>query len=142
MVIDKRTERFVKRRIFLNKVINVIRSLINMLRRRRVDKPKNERPDVSKIINKYSKIITHTKLSRSDATTELRSMIIELGSIPPMSIAQARKIIRESFKRDPDFKRTYIANISMRVFYDQMGIEDASLRDKMSESILDLIFEE
>lgn len=139
MVIDERTERFVMRRIWLEKVINFI---MKLLRGSKMDKPKDERPDVSKIINKYSKIITHTKLSRSDAVMELRSMLIELGTIPPMSIAQARRIMRESFKRDPDFKQTYIANISMRVFHDQMGITESSLRDKMSESILDLIFEE
>jgi len=139
MVIDERTERFVMRRIWLGRVVNFI---VKILRGNRVDKPKDERPDVSKIINKYSKIITNTKLSRSDAVTELRSMVIELGTIPPMSIAQARRIMRESFKRDPDFKLTYIANISMRIFYDQMGIEDSELRDKMAEKILDLIFEE
>lgn len=139
MVIDERTERFVMRRIWLGRVVNFI---VKILRGNRVDKPKDERPDVSKIINKYSKIITNTKLSRSDAITELRSMVIELGTIPPMSIAQARRIMRESFKRDPDFKLTYIANISMRIFYDQMGIEDSELRDKMAEKILDLIFEE
>lgn len=142
MVIDERTNRFVMRKIFLRKVGDAIKSIIKMLGRNRVDKPKDEKPEVSKIINKYSKIITHTKLSRSDAVTELRSMVIELGTIPPMSIAQARRIMRESFKRDPDFKRSYIANISMRIFYDQMGITESSLRDKMSEKILDLVFEE
>ena len=138
MVIDERTERFVMRRIWLEKVVNFI---MKILRGSRVDKPKDEQPEVSKIINKYAKILTHTKLSRSDAVTELRTMFMEAGSLP-MTITRARKIMRDAFKKDPDWKRTYIANISMRVFYDQMGIEDTELRDKLSEQILDLVFEE
>lgn len=102
---------------------------------------KKDKPiDRSRLIDKYSKIFSHTKLSRSDITAELRSLFVEADNIP--TIAHARKIMREAFKNDPDFKRAYIANISMRVFYDQMGIEDSKLRDKMAEKILDLIFEE
>ena len=106
-----------------------------------MDKPKDKQPEISKIINKYAKILTHTKLSKSDAVAELRSMFMEANRIP-MTIAWARKIMRDAFKNAPDFKQSYIANISMRVFHDQMGITESPLRDKMSESILDLIFEE
>ena len=138
MVIDERTERFVMRKIWLERVVNFI---VKILRGSRVDKTKDEQPEISKIINRYAKVLTHTKLSRSDAVAELRSMFMEAGSVP-ITIARARKTMRDAFKADPDWKRTYIANISMRVFYDQMGIEDSELRDKMAEKILDLIFEE
>lgn len=95
---------------------------------------------LSKLINKYAKILTsYSNLGRSDAVAELRTMFVEASNF---SIAAARRIMREAFKKDPDWKRTYIDNISMRVFYDQMGVEDKELRDKLSEQILDLVFEE
>lgn len=96
--------------------------------------------DRSKLINKYAKILTsYSQLKRSDVVDELRTMFIEAGNF---SIAAARKVMREAFKKDPDWKRTYIDNISMRIFYNQMGIDDKELRDKLSEQILDLVFEE
>jgi len=70
------------------------------------------------------------------------SEVQELKDLPVGSIKEARRIMREAFKDDPDFKQSYIANISMRVFHDLMDIQDSDLRDKMSERILDLVFEE
>lgn len=96
---------------------------------------------ISKLIDKYSKVLSHTKLSQSDIRTELRSMFMEAGRVP-LDITNARRTMREAFKKDPDFKKVYIANLSMRIFHDQMGIEDGELRDKISEQILDMLFEE
>jgi hypothetical protein len=95
----------------------------------------------SRLIDKYAAILAHTKLGVGDIKTELRSMFMEAGNITP-TIKQARKVLRDAFKKDPDFRNSYIANISMRIFYDQLGMEDPELRDKISGQILDLIFEE
>ena len=69
-----------------------------------------------------------------------------------MKIKKARKVIRKAFKADPDFKRTYIDNVSMCLcdtFIDEKAVSgyrnDTDLRDKttrdgLAEKIIDLIF--
>jgi len=60
-------------------------------------------------------------------------------------IKDARRIMRNAFIKDPDFKQTYIANISMcmydelhnRKYRPKLRPED---RDAISERLLDMIF--
>ena len=63
-----------------------------------------------------------------------------------MKIKQARKIIRESFEKDPDFKETYVANVAVYL-YDNAPqnialLEEKKERDMLATGIIDLIFSE
>ncbi len=61
------------------------------------------------------------------------------------TIARSRRIMREAFAADPDFKRTYIANVAMtmhdelhdRGYKPKLKPED---RDAVAEQVIDLIF--
>lgn len=64
------------------------------------------------------------------------------------SVKKARKIMREAFDADPDFKMGYIANIAM-LLYDRLEkdgitlpneILDYDKRNAAAEDILELIF--
>jgi len=55
------------------------------------------------------------------------------------SVKKARKIMREAFDADPDFKLGYIANIAM-LLHDHYGITDYDKRNAAAEDILKLIF--
>ena len=67
-----------------------------------------------------------------------------------ISIKEARQTIRESFKNDPDFKRTYVDNVAVLLYdlfagVDTIGVTDMSVkgcRDDYAERIIDLIFSE
>ncbi len=53
-------------------------------------------------------------------------------------IRAARKVMRKAFKKDPEFKHTYIASIAI-VLYDHFGTEHDA-REAIAEEILDTIF--
>lgn len=57
-------------------------------------------------------------------------------------IKKSRKIMRKIFKKDPDFKRTYIDNVSMNLYdlSEETNFSDKESRDKVAEGIIDLIF--
>ena len=55
-------------------------------------------------------------------------------------ITHARRIMRKAFEKDPDFKRSYVANIAMQVLYDQYDVQ-INIANEQAEKILDLIFE-
>lgn len=45
----------------------------------------------------------------------------------PTNVKEARKIMADSFKEDPDFRQGYVANIAMLIYDDQMaGAESRS----------------
>lgn len=54
-------------------------------------------------------------------------------------IAGARKVMRDAFEKDDDFKHGYISNIAM-LLHDRYGIVDYDIRNKAAEDILKLIF--
>jgi len=62
--------------------------------------------------------------------------------IKPKEIKQARHIMRMAFKRDPDFKSTYIANVAMHLYdhYQNLDFEVRDIRESAAEGIIDLIF--
>jgi len=53
-------------------------------------------------------------------------------------IAEARRVMREAFEEDAEFKQTYLSNIAMLLF-DDLDLEQ-EVRDRVSEKILQLIF--
>lgn len=55
-------------------------------------------------------------------------------------ITHARRIMRKAFEKDPNFKNAYVANIAMRVLYDQYDVP-VDTANEQAEKILDLIFE-
>ncbi len=68
-----------------------------------------------------------------------------------MKIEKARRVIRKAFKADPDFKRTYVDNVAMRIFdafvdpdaisgLRNIDLHDKTTRDTLAEEIIDLIF--
>lgn len=64
-------------------------------------------------------------------------------------IADARKVLREAFASDPEWKKTYIANMRMYIYdhldSEMFGLLEPMLRhrdEKILEGILDLIFRE
>jgi len=69
-----------------------------------------------------------------------------------MSIKRARSKIRKAFENDPQFKETYVANVAMLIYDDQVaGAESRSTEpptnlstvegcNSMAERIIDLIF--
>jgi len=68
-----------------------------------------------------------------------------------MKIKKARKVIRKAFKKDPDFKRTYVDNVAMKLhdtFIDPSAVSGLhpihmqlkADRDKLATEIIDLIF--
>ncbi len=62
----------------------------------------------------------------------------------PEEIKHARKVMREVFKADPNFKRTYIDNVAMYL-YDHASNIDMNhklTRDSVAEGLIDLIFSE
>lgn len=63
--------------------------------------------------------------------------ILECGT-PPISIADARSVLRDAFKDDPDFKHSYMANI--RMF---LNDRDYFLHtDEIINDLIDFIFAE
>ena len=54
-------------------------------------------------------------------------------------IQKARKIFRDAFDKDPDFKQGYVANIAM-LLHDQYGLTDFGERNAAAEDILKLVF--
>ncbi len=52
-------------------------------------------------------------------------------------IMAARKVIREAFESDPEFKHTYIATIAV-ILYDYYGTEHDA-REAIAEKILDTL---
>ena len=68
-----------------------------------------------------------------------------------MKVKKAKKVIRRAFKKDPDFKRTYVDNVAMHLSdtfsdndsisgYHIHNLRDKKIRDKIAEGIIDLIF--
>lgn len=65
-------------------------------------------------------------------------------------ITNARRVMREAFEKDPDFKRTYIDNVDCALldYEDKYSMSLFSLfnqkeaREKLAERIVDLIFAE
>lgn len=74
-----------------------------------------------------------------DGTAQVREGV----SIISNKIKKARKVMREAFEKDSDFKMTYIANIEM-MLYAECGHEGHSNRvtNGVAEKILDRIFSE
>ena len=60
----------------------------------------------------------------------------------PKEIKQARHIMRMAFKRDPDFKQGYIANVAMLLHdhYQNLDFEVRDIRESAAEEIINLIF--
>ncbi len=61
--------------------------------------------------------------------------------------AKARKVMRNTFKKDPDLERGYVDNIAMRLYDLQSGhskkcinFNDKETRDLIARNLLDLIF--
>lgn len=54
-------------------------------------------------------------------------------------IQKARKVFKDAFKKDPDFKQGYRSNIAM-LLHDRHGITDYDKRNKAAEDILELVF--
>ena len=52
----------------------------------------------------------------------------------------ARKIFKRAFKKDPDFRHTYQANIAM-VLYDGGWVTDYDQRNAAADEIIKCIFE-
>lgn len=57
----------------------------------------------------------------------------------PDKIPKARKIFRDAFNKDSDFKMSYRANIAM-LLHDHHGITNYDKRNRVAEDILNLIF--
>ncbi len=65
-----------------------------------------------------------------------------------MRFKKARRVIRKAFKKDPDFKRTYVDNVAVHLYDSITGmngmrdtdLKDKDTRDKMATEIIDLIF--
>ena len=55
-------------------------------------------------------------------------------------IAEARKVMREAFAADPEFRRTYVDNIAI-LMWDRLGTPHEE-RNALAEEILDKIFSE
>ena len=53
--------------------------------------------------------------------------------------AEARKTMSDTFKKDPDFRHTYEANVAM-LLYDR-GYVTKKIRNKIADEILTLIFD-
>ena len=58
----------------------------------------------------------------------------------PVSIRQARKAFVEAFKRDPDFRIGYQANIAC-VLLDRLNITDYETRNTIADEIIKVVFE-
>ena len=56
------------------------------------------------------------------------------------NIKEARRIFKDAFDRDPDFRYGYQSNIAM-LLHDQYGITDYDKRNAAANDILKLIFE-
>lgn len=56
-------------------------------------------------------------------------------------IQQARKVMKEAFASDPDFRRTYQDNIAM-LLYDRHGITGYTARNAAADDIIALVFGE
>jgi hypothetical protein len=54
-------------------------------------------------------------------------------------IAKARKVMRDAFEKDEDFKESYIANIAM-LLHDRHGIRNYEKRNAAAKEILELVF--
>lgn len=69
------------------------------------------------------------------------------------AVADARKVMSDAFKKDPDFYRAYHANVAMRLYDLQyqmcpktksvrrLNFRDKNVRDKVADSIMKLIFD-
>lgn len=62
--------------------------------------------------------------------------------IKPKEIKKARRTIRKAFKKDPDFKKTYIANVAMYLHDECQGLDMTvkTIRESSAEGIINLIF--
>ena len=62
----------------------------------------------------------------------------------PKQIRAARRVMREAFEADPDFKRTYIDNIAMFLHDEFVAVDktmlDKQKRDNTAERLLDVLF--
>ena len=58
------------------------------------------------------------------------------------AFVNARTIIRDTFKTNPDFKRTYIDNVAMYLYNcaHDTDMTEKPTRDHIAEGIIDLIF--
>ena len=54
-------------------------------------------------------------------------------------IKRSRRIMRDVFEKDADFKYGYVANVAM-LLYDRYGITDFDERNAAATDILELIF--
>lgn len=59
-----------------------------------------------------------------------------------ITVKEARRAIRKAFRRDPDFKRTYIDNVAMYLHDECQGLdfEVRNIRDSAAEGLIHLIF--
>jgi len=83
----------------------------------------------------FYKTIESSNLSYS-AIVKSRNQNIE-----HKKLLAARALLKERFLNDLDFLQGYIANISMVIFFDRLGITDKEERDRLSLEIMNLIFE-
>ena len=56
------------------------------------------------------------------------------------SIRLARKIFKDHFEEDEDFRRVYQSNIAM-LLHDRHGITNHKIRNKIADDIMEVIFE-
>ena len=56
------------------------------------------------------------------------------------SVKLARKIFKEHFEEDENFRYVYKANIAM-LLYDRYGINNCKTRDKAADDIMAVIFD-
>lgn len=85
---------------------------------------------------------THRQRARlAESVTLPADDFIELLDVADgvTSVPVARRTMRDSFKRDPDFRHGYVANVAM-LLHDRHGITNHAKRNKAAEEIIDLIF--
>ena len=61
-----------------------------------------------------------------------------------MKIKKARKVMRDAFEKDPNFKYVYIANVGMYLYDNREPLEylidNKEVRERVATEIIDLIF--
>lgn len=56
------------------------------------------------------------------------------------TVKQARKAMAEAFRKDPQFRDAYVANVAI-LLNDRYGITDHETRNRAGDEIVRLIFE-
>jgi len=102
--------------------------------------PEVVKPGIPAVMDELAAEYEHVLNEIQTSLAFLKKAQEKFGDVDPISIADARRVIREAFERDPDCKRAYIVNIAMKLM-DRLHTK-AGIRDEVSEEILDMIFSE